>query len=373
MIKTGKKILLMYISVSSGHHRASLAVEEAIKQIEPQAQVLNINCLKYINPLMEKIINRAYMGVIKNTPELWDYLYDNPKILENTQKLRDFIHRFNSKKLKVLLDKFSPDVIACTQAFPCGMVADYKKSIGLDTPLVGILTDHAPHSYWVYDNVDFYIVPCEESKNKFVSEGIVPEKIKVWGIPIDPKFEKNVDCQKVLNHLHLSPEIPVALIMGGGQGLGPIEEMVLALDASNINLQIIVATGTNKPLYKHLFKKQKKFKKRILIYNHVDNVHELMSISRLIITKPGGLTTAEALSKELPMIIVNPIPGQEEKNTQFLTREGVGIKTKDENDIVNLVSTLLSDPLRIAQMRQAAKKQARPDAARRIAQLLLEL
>src|SRR3989338_9221065 len=139
----------MYISVSSGHHRASLAIEQAIKQLQPSAQIINLDCLKYTNPLLGKIINRAYMGVIKNTPELWDYLYDNPKVLKNTQKLRDFIHRFNSNKLRTLLDKFSPDVIACTQAFPCGMVADYKKSFGLTTPLVGILTDHAPHSYWV--------------------------------------------------------------------------------------------------------------------------------------------------------------------------------------------------------------------------------
>lgn len=363
----------MYISVSSGHHRASIAVEEAIKQIQPSAQVLNINCLKYINPLLEKIINRAYMGVIKNTPELWDYLYDNPKVLKNTQKLRDFIHRFNSKKLKILLDKFSPDAIACTQAFPCGMVADYKKYFGLNTPLIGILTDHAPHSYWVYDNVDFYIVPSEQSKNKFISEGIITEKIKVWGIPVAPKFEKNIDRDKVLHYLQLNSKLPIVLIMGGGQGLGPIEEIVWAVNNSTLDLQLIVAAGTNKPLRRQLLRRQRDFKKRVLVLDHVDNIDELMSISHLVITKPGGLTTAEALSKQLPMVIVNPIPGQEEKNTQFLINEGIGIKAEDENRVVVLLHQLLNNPTKLEQMRLAAKKQARPEAATRIAQLLLEL
>lgn len=373
MIKANKKILLLYISVSSGHHRASLALEQAIKQLQPSTQLLNLNCFKYTNPLLEKIINRAYTEVIKNTPELWDYLYDNPKVLKNTQKLREFIHRFNSNKLKVLLDKFSPDVIACTQAFPCGMVADYKKYFGFSIPLVGILTDHAPHSYWVYDNVDYYIVPSEPAKNKFIGEGIHPEKIKVWGIPIDPKFEKVLDRQKILNRLPFNPERPIILIMGGGQGLGPIEEIVWALNNSMLDVQLIVATGTNKPLRQHLLKAQKQFKKKILVLDHVNNIDELMTISQLIITKPGGMTMAEALSKELPMLIVNPIPGQEEKNTQFLTREGIGIKVEDENNIVDILYNLLSNPSRLNQMRLAAKKHARSDCARRIAHLLLEL
>lgn len=373
MTKVNKKILLLYISISSGHHRASVAVEQAVKQLQPSAQLLNLNCFKYTNPILEKVINQAYLGVIKNTPELWDFLYDNPKVLKNTQKLRDFIHRFNSKKLKILLDKFSPDVIACTQAFPCGMVADYKKYFGLTTPLVGILTDHAPHSYWVYDNVDFYIVPAEQCKNKFVSEGILPEKIKVWGIPIEPKFEKTLDRHKILNRLQFNPEPPIVLIMGGGQGLGPIEEIVWALNNSMLDLQLIVATGTNKPLRQHLLRKQKDFKKRILVLDHVDNIDELMAISNLIITKPGGLTTAEALAKELPIVVINPIPGQEEKNTQFLVNEGIGIKAENENSIVDLLYNLLSNPSRLNQMRQAAKKHARADSARRIAQLLLEL
>src|SRR3989338_10794978 len=122
------KVLLLYISEYSGHHCASLAIEKALHGLNPEVKTLNINSFHYTNPILEKIINRAYMGVIQRRPEIWDYLYDNPEVLKKTQRLRDMIHRFNTGKLNNLLDEFRPDVVVCTQAFPCGMIADYKKS-----------------------------------------------------------------------------------------------------------------------------------------------------------------------------------------------------------------------------------------------------
>ena len=119
-----KRVLLMYISEDSGHHCASISIEKAIRGISPDSQIMNINAFNYTNPILEKVINRAYMGLVKRTPEIWDYLYDNPRVLERTRRLREIIHNLNSPKLKVLLDDFKPDAVVCTQAFPCGMVAD---------------------------------------------------------------------------------------------------------------------------------------------------------------------------------------------------------------------------------------------------------
>ncbi len=159
-----KKILLMYITASSGHYRASRAIEASLKNLSSSVEILNINAFGYTNPILEKVINRTYMGVIKTKPEVWEYLYDNPKILKSVQGLRDVIHKFNSKKLKTLLENFKPDVVLCTQAFPCGMIADHKKYLNLKLPLIGVLTDHAPHSHWLFNEVDYYITPSEVSK-----------------------------------------------------------------------------------------------------------------------------------------------------------------------------------------------------------------
>ncbi|MBP7055526.1 MAG: glycosyltransferase [Candidatus Omnitrophica bacterium] len=366
-----KKALLLYISEHSGHHCASNAIERALKAIDHSIQTLNINSFNYTNPILEKVINRAYMGVVKRTPEIWDYLYDNPKVLKNTQRLRELFHKFNTGKLKNLLDDFKPSVVICTQAFPCGMVADYKKTFGLDIPLIGILTDYAPHSYWIYNNVDLYIVPSPSTGQKLVDDGVDPSKVMVCGIPIESRFAKKKNRSEICSNLGLDLSKPCVLIMGGTQGLGPIKELVRALDESPLDAQFVVAAGTNKKLWRWL--RRHKFKKKALCFAYTDNIDELMEASTLVITKPGGITTAEALAKGLPMLIVNPLPGQEAMNTKFLLSEGVAIKASSPQDAVVLVEELLYNKDKLTFMSEKARSLARPDSAVQIAELALEL
>lgn len=363
----------MYITLNSGHHRAACAIENALKQISPGTQTLNINAFAYTNPILEKIINQTYMSVIKNKPEVWEYLYDNPKVLKSVQGMRDAIHKFNSKKLKALLEDFRPDAVVCTQAFPCGMIADYKYNSNLSLPLVGVLTDHAPHSYWIFPNVDCYLVPSEASREKFIKNGIDQTKIKVFGIPIDPKFSKQHDKNELCDKLGFDRQKPIVLIMGGSQGLGPVENIVNMLGGIDIEFQFVVVCGSNARLEKRLRARAKKYLKKLLVLGHVDNVDELMEVSSLVITKSGGLTTAEALSKDLPMIIVHPIPGQELKNTEFLLNQGVALRAEDSEDIAALVQELLLHSNKLTEMRLRAAELKKPGAALDIADLVLNM
>lgn len=362
---------MLYISEHSGHHCASSAIERALHSIDPEVHTLNINCFNYTNPILEKVINRAYMSVISARPEIWDYLYDNPKVLKNTQKLREMIHRFNTGKLSNLIGEFKPDVIVCTQAFPCGMIADYKKSMALSTPLVGVLTDYAPHSYWIYNNVDTYIVPSEDTGRKLIEDGIDPERVKVFGIPIDPKFALSHDRDLIRKKMSIEKNGPCVLIMGGTQGLGPLKEVARLLDRAYFNLQVIIATGTNKRLYRWLARRR--FRKKILALPYAGNIDEIMEIADLIITKPGGITTAEALAKGLPMLIVNPLPGQEAMNTKFLLGEGVAVKAESPQDVIVLLEELLYNKNKLRVMSNKAKSLSKPDSAAGIAKKILEL
>ncbi len=369
----GKKILLLYISEDSGHHCASIAIEKALKKLDTNIETLNINSFNYTNPILEKIINRTYMSVVKRTPEIWEYLYDNPKVMRQVQKLRDMIHRFNKGKLKTLLDEFKPDGIICTQAFPCGLIADYKKTFNLSTPLIGVLTDYAPHSYWIFDKVDRYIVPSAETGQKLIDNGVDPAKIMPFGIPIDEKFLERADKDEIFKKLSLGPNVSVILIMGGTQGLGPIKELVTLLDKSHLSLQMLIACGTNKKLYKWLERRKGRFKKKTIIFSFADNINELMHISTIIVTKPGGITTAEALAKGLPMIIVNPLPGQEAMNTKFLLKEGVAVKAENPADVAILLEELLYSKTKLRQMIDKARSLSKPDSAVSIAKLTLEI
>jgi processive 1,2-diacylglycerol beta-glucosyltransferase len=370
---TAKRIILMYISEVSGHHSATLAIEKAIRLLQPDTEILNINAFNYTNPISEKIINRLYMSVIKRTPRLWDYLYDNPDILKGLEKIKGAVHKFNSPKLKNLFDRFRPDAVACSQAFPCGMVADYKHTYNSNIPLVAVLTDYVPHSYWLYDTVDYYISPSEDVSQRLMRKGVPYEKIKAMGIPFDPKFNELQDRNKLFQKFKLKSDLPTILIMGGGQGLGPIKTLIKSLERTENEIQIIVVTGTNKKLYNSLKLDIAKLKRQILLFGYATCVHELMSISDIIITKPGGITSSEVLAKRIPMIIVKPLPGQEANNTAYLTEKGAAIKIDDPEEINLVIDDLLDNPAKLNRIRESAAKISKPHSSLDIARLLLEL
>lgn len=367
------RIILMYISEVSGHHSATLAIENALRQLSSQAEIMNINAFNYTNPVSEKIINRLYLGVIKITPGIWDYLYDNPKIVMRLNKIKDKIHKFNSPKLKKLFDGFNPDVIACTQAFPCGMVADFKKTYNSPIPLIAVLTDYAPHSYWIYDNIDYYVTPSDEVSIRLIKKGVRPEKIRPLGIPFDPKFTKSVVKKEIMAKLGLNAKIPILLIMGGGQGLGPIKNVVKSLEKVKNDFQEIIVTGINRKLYNSLKRQARACKRKVLLYGYVNNINELMAVSDIVITKPGGVTTAEALANGIPMIIINPIPGQEANNTAYLIEKGAAIKVDSARNIGLAVDDLLANPEKLSRLRECARQIGKPNASIDIARLLLTL
>jgi processive 1,2-diacylglycerol beta-glucosyltransferase len=368
-----KRIILMYISEVSGHRSATIAIEKAIKILSPKSEILNINAFNYTNPISEKVINRIYMEVIKHTPKVWDYLYDNPSVVKGLEKIKNSVHKANSPKLKKLFDNFNPDLVVCTQAFPCGMVADFKKTYGSTLPLVAVLTDYIPHSYWVYDRVDYYITPSDDVSERLAKKGVAASKIKSYGIPFDHKFNQRLNSEDIFQKLNLDPHKPVVLIMGGGQGLGPIKTIVKSLEKVKQDIQELIITGTNKKLYRTLRRKIKRYKKEIHLFGFVQNIHEFMHISKIIISKPGGVTTAEVLSARLPMVIVKPIPGQEVNNTNFLTHKGAAIKVDEPKDVYQVIDALLEDKNKSEHLRQAAAEIAKPNASMDIAKLLLNI
>jgi len=366
------RVLLMYITKVSGHRQATVAIQQSLKQLSPSIEAPMVNGFGFTYPILEKVVNRAYMSVIKRTPKVWDYMYDNPKIVKNSQSIKNFLHKSSYEKIDKLFTRHKPDVIVCTQAFPCGMVAHYKREHNLNTTIIGVLTDFSPHSYWINDGVDYYVVPSVEAKERFIKKGIKSDSIKVYGIPMRSKFSTQLDKMPIIKKLDLNPDIPTIVIMGGGQGLGPIKSIVKSLIKVKMNFQIIVLAGTNKKIINSLERYTKRSNKKILIFEFANNVDELMELATIIITKPGGITTAECLAKGVPMVIINPIPGQEMRNTDFLIKKGIGIRIDDTNEIGEEVEFLLKSPERLTSMSKAAYENAKPYAALDIAKLILE-
>ncbi len=368
-----RRILFLYISVGSGHQQAADSIVLAVNQLNPQIETLSVNSFNYLNPLLEKVVNGIYMGIIRATPEVWDYLYDNPKIVGKTAEVRKFINKINSPGLIKLVEEFRPDVIVCTQAFPAGIISAYKEKTQADVSLIAVPTDYIVHSYWVSDKVNLYIVPSDDTK-KILTHSVIPdEKILPYGIPINPLFRLKHDRERIFQELNLNPKLPVVLIMGGSQGLGELYKIAVHLEKIEFPFQILIVTGTNGFLRKKLERKQRHFRKITKIFGFVNKIYEFMEISSLIITKAGGLTVAESLAKGLPLMIIHPIPGQEEKNTQFLLSEGVALRAENVKHLTGLMKDLFAHPEKLEEMRRKALALGKPNAAMNIANLLINL
>ena len=363
------RVLLLYSINGSGHHHASAAIEAALHRCAPTVHVKQVDAVQYTNPVLARLINQTYMGMLKTRPEVWEYLYDNPTLLRRVRRLREMIHRYNSGKLKTLMQRVRPDVVACTQAFPCGMVADYKESHRPDLPLVGVLTDYAPHSYWIFDEVNAYIVPSVAARDRLISYGVEEERIQLLGIPVDPHFAAQPGVETPVTG---AGELPLVLLMGGSGGFGPLREMVMALNRLATPCRIHVVTGMNRALYRWCVRRKSTFRHPLTVESYVGHIWALMRQATLLITKPGGLTTAEALAVGLPMIIINPIPGQEAKNAEFLLRHEVAVRARNTDEMALLTEALLRNAGKRAQMRRNALQHGRPNAAFDVARLLLE-
>jgi len=341
------RVLILSISKRSGHQHAAQAIENAFRQNYPSIKTINRNFFDIIsNPRMEEMVSNTYLRILRTTPNLWDYLYDNEKVFKKTSRWRQLISRQTSIKFKEVIDQIRPSVIVCTQAFPGEVTATLKKNGEIDIPLVAIVTDFVAHAYWVHPEVDLYVVPAEKTKEGLVKHNILSSRIKILGIPIESVFEKyysQLEKEEIIQKQGLKRNIPILLMMGGCQGFAPMKRLVQLIERSKIRCQILAVTGLHTKLRRELNKLKSELTIPLKVYGYTNNIHELMSISDLLITKPGGMTTTEALVKRLPMIISHPLPGQEEKNSQFLVESGAAIRINSEEEIISTINQLLSN------------------------------
>ena len=371
VLASGPRVLLMHVSTHLGHQQASRAIGQTVQRLYPQAHVTSVDASQYASRLVRWAIAQSYLSLIRHQPDVWEYLYDNPTVHRRIQWLRTLLHHYHAANLGRLLETVRPDVIACTQAYPCGIAAHFKRVHQVSIPLVGVLTDYAPHLYWFHDDVDVYVVPSEEVKQRFLARGVEASRIRVLGIPIDLRFLEQVDRAALAREFGLDLADPIILIMGGGSGFGPLREIVMNLDRLPHPCQFIVVAGRNLALHHWLMRQR--FRHRIVSFGYIRMIPQLMDLATLLISKPGGLTTSEALAKRLPLVMVNPIPGQEAYNARYLLAQGAAVQANSAETVRQTVRDLLDDPERIEALRRRIDEVARPMASVDIARLLVSL
>lgn len=364
------RVLFLYISVSSGHQRAAEAVREALSLLTPTWETHGVDSFSYAYPTVGKLISKTYLEVLRRTPVLWNIVYDNPDLETATREIRDLLNLISSAKMKSLMSNYNPQALVCTQAAPCSVFAAEKRRGKIQIPLIAVVTDFAVHAYWIYKEVDLYCVASEEARKDLTRHGVPASRIVVTGIPISPGFLRRLPKEHARAKLRLDPHRPTVLIMGGSQGMGPLQEMMH--DLHPLPVQYIVTTGVNRELFRLLNKRYAR-DKRVRIFGYTRLVNSLMDAADLLVTKPGGLTSSEALAKGLPMVITNPIPGQEERNARYLLHHGVAERADDPEEIAALVQSLMMHPLKLKRMAEKTKDIATPYSAMEVARHIFRL
>jgi len=387
------RILIATATAGAGHLAAAAALDEAWRASRSDDVVEKVDLVKFFSPLHRKIHADGYLKIVEHAPEIWGMVFKKTDSLQLARRLNRFKRVFPSNsrlRFARFVKEFQPDAVLCTHYLPLETLAHLKRGrlrglrrekhnrtrrstaisgmAGGDPtgPLVvSIVTDFEAHALWMEDCVDLYCVAAEETKARLVARGATPENIVATGIPISEKFSQKIDGRAVRKKLGLRDDQGVLLVLSGGFGMGPVAEIVTELDKVEGDFQVLVVTGRNEELRRELAAVDRRHPTRVLGF--ATNMHELMAVSDMVISKPGGLTSSEALAIGKPLFILNPIPGQEAANSDFLLEHGAAAKVNRVEDLPFRIGQLLNSK-KMADMARAAKGLGKPAAAEMVCQ-----
>ncbi|MDQ7092996.1 glycosyltransferase [Desulfosporosinus sp. PR] len=368
------KVLVFSASFGNGHLRAAEAVIEGIRIKEPSAKIIHLDFGAFLNMRVNTIIRDFYSGLLKRAPKLWGRFYYKTGKKQPQSMSQRLLNQIGRSNFLRYIQHFKPDLIVCTYPTVSSILAQLRAEQILSVPLITVITDYTVHSHWVHPGVDCYIVACAKVKESLVSWGIPGQNIHVTGIPVSPKFEVREDRLSTVEKLGLKPDLPTFLFMGGTYViLESTKRICKKLTESQIPVQCIVVCGENEKLYAALEDVVAQARNPLVRFKFVHNVEDLMSVSDLIITKAGGLTVTEALTKHLPLIIFRPIPGQEEENAQYVQGIGAGWIAENEEELARMLSHLLHHPEDIEKMRSKAALALAGHSTERAVEEMLQL
>jgi processive 1,2-diacylglycerol beta-glucosyltransferase len=366
-----KRVLIFSASAGTGHVKAAEALAKTFAQ-DPRVEIVeHKDALIYTNKLFRDFYSKLYVQLIRSAPQLLGWVYKQSDEPWKTDQLRLRLDRLSAMPLVKFIRNFRPDITVCTHFMPVGIISHLISRGLLDAHLSIVVTDLDMHAMWLSRIFHRYFVAIEETKVHLDVLGLPPERVTVSGIPVDPTFADPVDRVELRYQNHLDPQKTTLLVSAGALGVTPAEFVVARLLQLRHDVQGIVICGRNDELRFRLKQMLEPHASRFKIIGYTDKMQEFMKISDLFIGKPGGLTTAEALACSLPMIIVDPIPGQEERNSDHLLEKGCALKANELTTLAWKIDQLLDEPEHLATMRRNAGELGRPNAARTIVETLI--
>jgi processive 1,2-diacylglycerol beta-glucosyltransferase len=368
------KILLLSVSAGAGHARAAEAIRCYADQPGSSVTARHLDVMDFVTPVLRKIYTDFHISLVSRAPTLWGYLYqmtNRAPVNGPMQRARRWLERQNAKRLLKEIIGFDADIIICTHFLPAEILSSLIECGELDTPVWVQVTDFDLHRMWVHPHMAGYFAANDEVAFRMRAHGIAADTIHVTGIAIMPVFSQTFERNACARQFGLNPDQATLLLMGGGAGLGSLESVAARLLALDRDFQLIVLAGKNGAALAALRQLALHHPGRLLVQGYTNCVEQLMACADLVITKSGGLTSAECLALGLPMIINVPLPGQEEHNADFLLEQGVALKAIDDATLEYRVRHLLQHPAKLADMRARARALGRPHAAQQVLDIVL--
>jgi len=363
-----QRLLLLSVSAGAGHGRAADALCAAA-QADFGAQTLHLDVMDYVPSTFRKLYTDLYLRLVDKFPALWAQLYritDEAPPDAMPARLRRAIERLNARSLRSAIADFAPDAILCTHFLPAELLAREQSLGRLACPVHVQVTDFDLHALWVVPGLAGYFAASDEVAARMRARGLPPARVHVSGIPIMPAFAQVPDRQTCAAAAGLDASRPIVLLMGGGAGVGALDEAAEGLLRLDLDFQLVALAGRNESMLARLQRIAALYPQRLFPQGFTRTIERLMGCADLAIGKLGGLTTSECLALGLPMIVFAPIPGQEERNCDYLLEQGAGLKAVDATALEYRVRALLGDPQRLARMRDTARSLGRPQAARQV-------
>ena len=389
--------MIATVTAGGGHLAAAAALEEAWRALRPADVLEKVDLVKFFSPLHRKIHADGYLTLVEHAPELWGLVFkktDNLKLAQRLNRLKRVFPSNSRGRFERCVKEFAPAAVLCTHYLPLESLAHLKRravrrlesrqvkhvrgstSASAATSgrhvgpvVVSIVTDFEAHALWMEGCVDLYCVAAEETKARLVARGAAAEDVVATGIPISAKFSDKVERRTARRKMGLRDDLAVLLVLSGGFGMGPVAEIVTELDKVESEFQVLVVTGRNEELRRELATADRRHPTHVLGF--ANNMHEMMAVSDVVISKPGGLTSSEALAMGKPLLILNPIPGQEAANSDFLLERGAAAKVNRVEDLPYRLEQLLGSK-KLVEMAKAAKGLGRPAAAAAICEEVMK-
>ncbi len=363
------KILLLHASAGAGHRRAAEALSKAFIQARPDAEVKVCDILDYTAGVFRKTYSEGYLDLVRKAPELWGYFYseaDRRAGVPWRKEIRAFFNKVNTLAFLKFYREYDPDIAVCTHFMPLQLLTRASRRRRRHARVYCAVTDFAVHALWILENTDAYYVAMEEARRHLVRRGQPADRVKVTGIPIDPVFQQGQSKANALQALGLPSDLPVVLLLGGGFGVGPTLELIRAFGQEEPVCRLVVVAGANAKLKAEAEALAATIRTPVVVHGFVSNIHVMMDACDLVISKPGGLTTSEVLAKGRPMLVINPIPGQEQRNCETVLEAGAAARLFEVEDAYFKVKSLLEDREHLARMSGQARRMGRPGAAAEI-------